>query len=658
MAASRDSPALLNVVSCIHLIFTITSVAFLSYKVYFLESELSLIQGKISIQEHSDIGNSVSQATPLALTAPATEQIKRKRRNLQAQPSSADQLDAICAQKVLNDLQVINDTVNGTGKLVCMRGPQGPPGVPGSRGPRGAPGPSGPQGRRGRRGRPGKPGKDGSPGIQGPQGVPGKGIEVNVTEINNLVERLKNFNQTEVGLFAPPRFLNKPPPLIFIKEGGNLSIGISVSGNPVPKITWTLQDKNHENQTRYKVTADKFEIDDVHFEDEGVINCRAENLFGVQEAKVELTVLGPPKFHKPIPGQVTGFLGKETKLRCDLLGNPAPDVQWSRSPPLALPQGRTEARKDGLYIKNTQNMDSGVYTCFATNMYGLVFHGTFLKVKAVEIPVFTLTPSSSISVSSIGASVRVNCSARGSPLPKIMWYKNNVSVPVINNVTKDEVAAELVIGQFQPSDQATYTCVARNVYNDEVKTTTKIDLSDCGKPGKPDNAIVIMGNHWAGEYVRYLCNPGYTMVGPAVRRCLPSGKWSGNVPTCTLGTDKLECRHYWTINDPTRRRSYSAAGYYKHDYYLVEGWYRFTIGMQMSTSCSYSNGYCDVSYAGWLYQGHPSVNDGVVSRTVYFGYSGNCYQRSTTIKVRNCGSFYVYKLKRTPHDDCRYCTHY
>lgn len=84
-------------------------------------------------------------------------------------------------------------------------------------------------------------------------------------------------------------------------------------------------------------------------------------------------------------------------------------------------------------------------------------HKVFLSYLNLEIPVFTLTPSSSISVSSIGASVRVNCSARGSPLPKITWYKNNVSVPVINNVTKDEVAAELVIGQFHPSDQATYT---------------------------------------------------------------------------------------------------------------------------------------------------------------------------------------------------------
>ena len=31
-----------------------------------------------------------------------------------------------------------------------------------------------------------------------------------------------------------------------------------------------------------------------------------------------------------------------------------------------------------------------------------------------------------------------------------------------------------MIGQFKPSDQATYTCVARNMYNDEEKTSTNI----------------------------------------------------------------------------------------------------------------------------------------------------------------------------------------
>ena len=60
-------------------------------------------------------------------------------------------------------------------------------------------------------------------------------------------------------------------------------------------------------------------------------------------------------------------------------------------------------------------------------------------------------------------------------------------------------------------------------------------LRDCGDPGEINNAVRVISrnkNHWAGEYVRYLCNPGYAMVGPAVRRCLPSGGWSGNTPIC------------------------------------------------------------------------------------------------------------------------------
>ena len=40
-------------------------------------------------------------------------------------------------------------------------------------------------------------------------------------------------------------------------------------------------------------------------------------------------------------------------------------------------------REDGLYINSTQSEDSGVYTCYATNEYGMVIHGAFLKVKSV-----------------------------------------------------------------------------------------------------------------------------------------------------------------------------------------------------------------------------------------------------------------------------------
>ena len=90
------------------------------------------------------------------------------------------------------------------------------------------------------------------------------------------------------------------------------------------------------------------------------------------------------------------------------------------------------------------------------------------------LPAFSSTPSSSVSVPSIRESLRVRCSARGSPLPTVTWYKNDVSMPVINKITADEFTSELVIGEFQPADQATYKCVARNVYNDTVETSTRI----------------------------------------------------------------------------------------------------------------------------------------------------------------------------------------
>ena len=90
------------------------------------------------------------------------------------------------------------------------------------------------------------------------------------------------------------------------------------------------------------------------------------------------------------------------------------------------------------------------------------------------LPVFSSTPSSSVRVPSIREALRVSCSAKGSPLPTVTWYKNEVNVFVINKVTADEFTSELVIGEFMPADQATYKCVARNIYNDTVETSTRI----------------------------------------------------------------------------------------------------------------------------------------------------------------------------------------
>ena len=110
MASSRALPNLSTVVSSLHLIFTILSVAFLSYKVYYLENQLSFIRGEISTGGPSNAGiKSVTQATPLS-TVPTSDH-SRSERNRRAgqkksESSSTDKLKAVCLQKLLKDLRV------------------------------------------------------------------------------------------------------------------------------------------------------------------------------------------------------------------------------------------------------------------------------------------------------------------------------------------------------------------------------------------------------------------------------------------------------------------------------------------------------------------------------------------------------------------------
>ena len=60
-------------------------------------------------------------------------------------------------------------------------------------------------------------------------------------------------------------------------------------------------------------------------------------------------------------------------------------------------------------------------------------------------------------------------------------------------------------------------------------------LANCGDPGAPINGQKLGSSYWTGESVTLICHPGYRLIGPAVRRCLPFGKWSGVQPSCISG---------------------------------------------------------------------------------------------------------------------------
>ena len=108
------------------------------------------------------------------------------------------------------------------------------------------------------------------------------------------------------------------------------------------------------------------------------------------------------------------------------------------------------------------------------------------------------------------------------------------------------------------------------------------------------------------------------------------------------------------MNSADRKDTYT--GKHLCDNKLKKGWYRFEgdAGTRMPTTCV-DKGKCGTSFPGWLKGGHPTVADGEVDRKVCFHAFLNCCNDHKQIRVKNCSSYYVYKLYRTPDCDRRYC---
>ena len=92
------------------------------------------------------------------------------------------------------------------------------------------------------------------------------------------------------------------------------------------------------------------------------------------------------------------------------------------------------------------------------------------------------------------------------------------------------------------------------------------------------------------------------------------------------------------------------------DKQLSEGWYRFVgaAGTKMPTTRvpAYR---CGTDWSGWLHGSHPTVEDGEVLRMVCFSGRPTGCKYLTRISVKNCGSYFIYKLQKPLICNSRYC---
>ena len=116
-----------------------------------------------------------------------------------------------------------------------------------------------------------------------------------------------------------------------------------------------------------------------------------------------------------------------------------------------------------------------------------------------------------------------------------------------------------------------------------------------------------------------------------------------------------ECSSYTTISDATRNINYGDVNH-QCDRTITTKWYRFSApaGVRMPSSCTVKDR-CDTDATGWLSDPHPTVEQGIVSRKVCYSWGSSCCSFTNDIRVRNCGSFYVYEFKPTSSCSFRYC---
>ncbi|XP_068694728.1 uncharacterized protein [Montipora foliosa] len=172
--------------------------------------------------------------------------------------------------------------------------------------------------------------------------------------------------------------------------------------------------------------------------------------------------------------------------------------------------------------------------------------------------------------------------------------------------------------------------------------STKVRVRNCGK------FFVYQLNPVPVCSLRYCGNNKYVPVLTTPHAVTPSNVFV------------KECFAYQTLSEVDRSQSYM----YKSvqgakptcDRWLANDWYRFTglAGDRMPDKCVPVRR-CGTLAPGWLSGGHPKVADGAVSRLVCFNWALDCCTWRSSILVRNCGGFYVYKLKNAPVCKLRYC---
>ena len=133
---------------------------------------------------------------------------------------------------------------------------------------------------------------------------------------------------------------------------------------------------------------------------------------------------------------------------------PSAVITWSKVHG-KIEQGRAVLKGGQLSLLNSQNKDSGLYKCMASNQLGQASAVTHLSV--VQLPKFSVRPPSDLDILK-HRNVSVSCQAKSDPKPKVTWVRENSELPFGRSKVDED--GTLHIWNTKQEDSGKFTCVA------------------------------------------------------------------------------------------------------------------------------------------------------------------------------------------------------
>ncbi|CAL1264643.1 unnamed protein product [Larinioides sclopetarius] len=290
-----------------------------------------------------------------------------------------------------------------------------------------------------------------------------------------------------------------------VYPGDHVSLQCICTGNPVPTVTWYLDDTIVTQSSRItendyvSETGDVISflnITDIHIEDSGEYKCHLSNDVGSVYHANRLNVFGLVFVRRM--QNMTAISGEDLIIKCPYGGYPIKGTRWLKDSSYLPLNHRQKINHGGiLTIQSVEGVaDEGEYSCVVSDGNGNTATGS-TYVSVVVSPVIDPHFFRDSVVTDEGLRTKFMCVVvKGDPPLRFHWLKNDLTF-LPNNDTVVQMfddSSILTFNKVSSSDRGRYTCIASNAASSANLTTQLIVNVPPQWTVEPKNISVVLGN--------------------------------------------------------------------------------------------------------------------------------------------------------------------